>query len=235
MHCRLGGRAWRRAPRPARCAPARGSGGCRCRSGPSPRVRRCDQLGIAVAEVVGAAVEVHVDQPLAGHVAEEVALAAVDHEIDAGVAARSGSCPGSRTRSERREEVRLGLVREEVVARTRLGASRAERTISPSSRANLWSGLVLLPGPGRHRTRRKAAASAAARRSRRRGRAAWRRRRSASAASRSASARAQPGDDVDRASRMELHAEVRTAAECLRGVGWCGRARWRRAACTKRS
>src|SRR6187200_3013989 len=40
-----------------------------------------DQLRVAMAQVVGAAVQVQVDQPAAGHVPEEVALAAVDHEV----------------------------------------------------------------------------------------------------------------------------------------------------------
>jgi len=44
-----------------------------------------DQLRVAMAQVVGAAVQVQVDQPAAGHVPEEVALAAVDHEVDSGV------------------------------------------------------------------------------------------------------------------------------------------------------
>ena len=46
---------------------------------------RLHHLGIAVAEVVGATVEVHVDQPSPAHVPQEVALPAVDDEIDAGI------------------------------------------------------------------------------------------------------------------------------------------------------
>jgi len=41
-----------------------------------------DDLGVAVADVVGAAVQVHVDEPPAIHVVEEVALTAVDHQVD---------------------------------------------------------------------------------------------------------------------------------------------------------
>jgi hypothetical protein len=40
-------------------------------------------LRVAVAEVVGAAVEMHVDQAPTVHVPEEVALATVDHQVDA--------------------------------------------------------------------------------------------------------------------------------------------------------
>lgn len=42
-------------------------------------------FGIAVAQVVGAAVQVHVDEPATAHVPEEVALPAVDDQIDPGV------------------------------------------------------------------------------------------------------------------------------------------------------
>ena len=47
------------------------------------RLHDRDELGIPVAEIVGAAVEVDVDQPAPVHVIEQIALAAVDHEIDA--------------------------------------------------------------------------------------------------------------------------------------------------------
>jgi hypothetical protein len=48
-------------------------------------VQHLDQLGVAMPEIVGAAVEMHVDQPAAIHIEEQVALAAVDHQIDAHV------------------------------------------------------------------------------------------------------------------------------------------------------
>ena len=149
-----------------------------------------DQLGIAMAEVVRAAVEVQVDQPPARHVPEQVALAAVDHEVDAGVLPepRLVRVPELLRAAE---EVRLGLEREEavVVHVPRLGA---ERTISPP-RSQPLVGIGLCPGPrpGTPSKSRKAAASAAAgaRASRS---AAPRRRRSRAAASCSASACAQP-------------------------------------------
>src|SRR5215208_5460704 len=80
----------------------------------SPLPERRDQLGVAVTEVVRAAVEVQVDQPPARHVPEAVALAAVDHEIDAGVLpelrlVRVPELLGAA------EEIRLGLEREETV------------------------------------------------------------------------------------------------------------------------
>ena len=46
-------------------------------------LHRGDHFRIAVAERVDAAVEMQVDQPAAVHVVEVVALAAVDHEVDA--------------------------------------------------------------------------------------------------------------------------------------------------------
>jgi len=45
-------------------------------------VQDLDQLRMAVADIVGAAVQVHVDQATAVHVIEQVAFAAVDDEID---------------------------------------------------------------------------------------------------------------------------------------------------------
>ncbi len=45
-------------------------------------VQHLDQLGIAVPEVIGAAVEMNVDQTLAVHVVEAIALAAVDDQVD---------------------------------------------------------------------------------------------------------------------------------------------------------
>jgi len=44
-----------------------------------------DHLGVAVAQVVGAAVEVHVDQALALDVVDEIALPAVDDQRHAGI------------------------------------------------------------------------------------------------------------------------------------------------------
>src|SRR4051812_11382887 len=67
-----------------------------------------------MAEVVRAAVEMQVDQPAAGHVPEDVALAAVDHQVDAGVLpelrlVRVPELPGAT------EEVVLRLEGEEAV------------------------------------------------------------------------------------------------------------------------
>ena len=105
---------WRPAPRRARSARAPGSGGCRCRTAPSPARASAISSGIAVAEVVRAAVEVQVDQPPARHVPEQVALAAVDHEVDAGVLPepRLVRVPELLRAPE---EVLLGLEREEAV------------------------------------------------------------------------------------------------------------------------
>ena len=44
-----------------------------------------DDLGVAVAKVVGTAVEVDIDEPVAVHVVEEVSLTAIDYEVDAEV------------------------------------------------------------------------------------------------------------------------------------------------------
>ena len=49
-----------------------------------------DQLGIAVAEVVRAAIQVHIDQPKARHIPDEVALPAVDDQVDAGLGPEIG-------------------------------------------------------------------------------------------------------------------------------------------------
>ena len=49
-----------------------------------------DQFRVAVPEVVGAAVEVHVDEPQPGHVPDEVALPAVDDQVDAGLGPEVG-------------------------------------------------------------------------------------------------------------------------------------------------
>jgi hypothetical protein len=38
---------------------------------------------MAMPEIEGAAVEMQVDQPLAGHVVDEIALAPADHDVDA--------------------------------------------------------------------------------------------------------------------------------------------------------
>ena len=48
-------------------------------------LERGDQLGVAMAEVVRAAVEVQVDQTPPRHVPEQIACAPIDHEVDAGV------------------------------------------------------------------------------------------------------------------------------------------------------
>ena len=47
-----------------------------------PALQNLDQLRIAVAQIVDAAVEMDVDQALSVHVVEEVAFAAVDDQID---------------------------------------------------------------------------------------------------------------------------------------------------------
>ena len=49
-----------------------------------------------MAERIDAAVQVQVDQPAAVHVIEVIALAPVDHEVDALVAAIAASCRDSR-------------------------------------------------------------------------------------------------------------------------------------------
>jgi hypothetical protein len=73
-----------------------------------------DQLGIAVAEVVRPAVEVQVDQAPAAHVPEEVALAAVDDEVDARVLPEAGLVRVPELLGPA-EEVRLRLEGEEAV------------------------------------------------------------------------------------------------------------------------
>ena len=50
----------------------------------------CDELRIAVAQVVRAAVEVDVDQSTAVHVVEEITFASVDDQIDAHILPRLG-------------------------------------------------------------------------------------------------------------------------------------------------
>jgi hypothetical protein len=77
-----------------------------------------DQLRVAVAEVVRAAVEVQVDQPPARHVPEQVALAAVDHEVDAGVLPEVRSCQGSRTPRDLVEDSRPSIRRRRTRSRT---------------------------------------------------------------------------------------------------------------------
>ena len=49
-----------------------------------------DQLGIAMAEIVGAAIDVAVDQAAAGNVVNVITFAFPDHEIDAAVAPELG-------------------------------------------------------------------------------------------------------------------------------------------------
>ena len=75
---------------------------------------RRDQLGVAMAEVVRTAVEMHVDQPSAGHVPEVVALAAIDHEVDASVLPEVGLV-GIPERTRALQHVLFRLVREESV------------------------------------------------------------------------------------------------------------------------
>jgi hypothetical protein len=47
-----------------------------------------DDLGIAMAQVIGSAVEVEIDQPVATHVIEMIALTTANHEV------HSASGPG---------------------------------------------------------------------------------------------------------------------------------------------
>jgi hypothetical protein len=47
--------------------------------------KRLHDFGIAMADVVGSAVEMQVDQTPAANVPDEVVLTSVDHQIDAGV------------------------------------------------------------------------------------------------------------------------------------------------------
>src|SRR5829696_3754602 len=85
-----------------------------------------DQLRVAMAEIVGAAVEVQVDQPAAGHVPEHVSVTAVDDEVDAGVLpeARLVRVPELLGAAE---EIRLVLEGEEAVV-VHDPRSRADRT-----------------------------------------------------------------------------------------------------------
>src|SRR5262245_1051503 len=48
------------------------------------------KLGVAVPEIEGAAVEMHVDQAQPGHVPDEVALAPVNDQVDAALAPEVG-------------------------------------------------------------------------------------------------------------------------------------------------
>ena len=48
-------------------------------------LQRFHEFGVAVAEIVGAAIEVEVDQPAPAHIVEAVALAPIDDEVDAGL------------------------------------------------------------------------------------------------------------------------------------------------------
>jgi len=45
-------------------------------------LQRRHHFGVAVSQVVGAPVEVHIDEPPAIHVPQQVALAAVDDKVD---------------------------------------------------------------------------------------------------------------------------------------------------------
>ena len=88
-------------------------------------------LRVAVAEVVGAAVEVDVEQPLARHVVDEVVLAPVDDQRDAAL------------------DPEVGLAGVPVLARLRRGPRPWTRTRTRRSRAS--SGLR--PAIGLHSTR----------------------------------------------------------------------------------
>ena len=95
-----------------------------------------DQLRVAVAEVVGAAVQVHVDQPQARHVPDEVALAPVDDQVDAASRSRSRSCPGSRTPCDFVQDLGLGLDAEDVVVVHRPAFVRSGRQRAPPCAAS---------------------------------------------------------------------------------------------------
>ena len=100
---------------------------------------RADHLGVAVAEVVRAAVEVDVDQPLARHVVEEVALAPVDDERDAGVHPELGLAGVPELLALREH---LGLAREPEARRRETCRARRRRRLGGS--------------PGRRLTARRA-------------------------------------------------------------------------------
>ena len=101
-------------------------------------LERGDQLRVAVAEVVRAAVEVQVDQAAAGHVPEEVALAPVDHEIDAGVLPEVGLVRVPEL-PRAVEEVVLRLVGEEAVVVHARDRRRPYRI--PDRKAKIRNGL----------------------------------------------------------------------------------------------
>jgi hypothetical protein len=72
---------------------------------------RLHHLRITVAQVVRAAVEVHVDQPAAVDVPQEVAVAATDDEVDPGVGPELGLA-GVPVFLGQLEDLRLGFERE---------------------------------------------------------------------------------------------------------------------------
>src|SRR3954466_11396536 len=105
-------------------------------------LERGDQLGVAGAEVVRAAVEVQVDQPAAGHVPEDVALAPVDHQVDAGVLPELRllgvpELPGAA------QEVRLGLEREEAVVVHAVARTATVPNLRPNAS---WSAQLVQGG-----------------------------------------------------------------------------------------
>ena len=61
--------------------------------------QRLDQFGVAMAEIIGAAVQVQVNQAAARHVMKEIALAPVDDEVDAGLLPELGLVRDSRSGS----------------------------------------------------------------------------------------------------------------------------------------
>ena len=100
-------------------------------------LERRDQLRVAVPQVVGAAVQVQVDESPAGHVPEEVALAPVDDEVDAGVLPEVGLVRVPEL-PRPLEEVVFRLVREEPVV---VHGADAPYLIPDQIATNyLWSG-----------------------------------------------------------------------------------------------
>ena len=87
-----------------------------------PGFQYLDQFGMAVAEIVGPAIQVQVDQPLARHVVEEVPLATVDHHRRAGILPEA-DLSGIPV---------LRRLREEVLLRVKSEVSVVEHLILPS-------------------------------------------------------------------------------------------------------
>ncbi len=108
-----------------------------------------DKLGVPVPEVVGAAVEVHVDEPQARHVPDEVALPAVDDEVDAGLGPEVG-LPRIPELAGLRQDLSLGLHAEDVVVVHRPAFVTGRRAPRPAGPVLSRKPMAANPWPSAH-------------------------------------------------------------------------------------